>query len=403
MRTSRAARVAMSCSFTVSLFACAASAQPPFPGSSGIDIGQSLPAGFEGSGATYHSRLDRLFLVSDSGWLASMEKDGGFFSQVFVGGDLEGVCVADAASDFVYLGRENPDAVLEFRLSTGTVTRVFDVSSILTGSANLGLESMTFVPNAADPEGGLFHLGQQSNGRVYVFRLPIRSSAVATNWTFLSSYPPIAGLTDLAALEYDPRTGNVLAIFDADDLLVEMTTSGVVLNQWAMPGADQEGLAIDGCELFATEDVALDVWKYFDFPTLGACHAISQQRARISAASGGNVEFVMRAIAPTPPLSGRIVLGSATGTAPPLVFGASTLPLVPDAYFQLTATNANSGAFVNTLGSFDPTGRSTAVLAVPSLPPAFIGLTLNHAFLSFHPITHALIAGSNAETLTIVP
>lgn len=392
-----------SCLLAASGFACALSAQPPFPGSIGTDIGSSLPAGFEGSGATYHARLDRLFLVSDSGWLASMEKDGAFFSQAFVGGDLEGVCVADPESDFVYLGRENPDAVIEYRLSTASVTRVFDVSSILTGSANQGLEAMTFVPDAADPEGGLFHLGQQSNGRVYVFRLPIRSSAVATSWTFVAGYQPIPGLTDLAALEFDPRSGNLLAVFDADDLLVEMTTSGAIVNQWAMPGTDQEGLAIDGCELFATEDVALAVWKYFDFPDPAGCDALSQQRARVSAASGGQVQFVLRAIAPTAPHSGRIVLGSAAGIAPPLVFGAATLPLLPDAYFQLTASNANSGSFVNTLGAFDAAGRSTASLVVPALPPAFVGVSLHHAFLSFHPATHALLAGSNAETLSIVP
>lgn len=380
-----------------------ATAQAPFPGTPGVNIGQSLPAGFEGSGAVYHPRLDRLFIVSDSGYVASLEKDGSFFSQTFVGGDLESITVADPSSNFVYLALENPDSVLEFDLVAGVVTRAFDVSAILTGSANLGVEAMTFVPNANDPEGGLFHLGQQSNGRVYVFRLPIVSSASATTYTFVTSYLPVAGLTDISGLEYDREHGRLYAIFDANDRLVEMTPAGVVLNQWVLPGTDQEGIAIDGCELFTTDDVLLQVLKHYDFPSLADCHTFSQQTTRISATTGGTAQFVLRAQAPVPPFAGRLVLGSASGSTPPLALGAISLPLVPDAYFQLTASNANVGPFVATLGVFDALGRSTASLALPPLPPAVVGLSLTHAYLAFHPTTHALVAGSTAETLSIVP
>lgn len=380
-----------------------ANAQAPFPGAPGVNIGQNLPAGFEGSGAVYHPRLDRLFIVSDSGYVASLEKDGSFFSQTFVGGDLEGITVADPNSNFLYLALENPDSVLEFDVVAGAVTRAFDVSAILTGSANLGVEAFTFVPNANDPEGGLFHLGQQSNGRVYVFRLPIVSSATATTYTFLTSYQPVAGLTDISGLEYDREHGRLYAIFDANDRLVEMTTAGVVLNQWVLPGSDQEGIAIDGCELFTTDDALLQILKHHDFPSLADCHSFSQQTTRISATSGGTAQFVLRAQTPVPAFAGRLVLGSASGSAPPLALGAISLPLVPDPYFQLIAGNPNSGPFVATLGAFDALGRSTAALALPPLPPTIVGLSLTHAYLAFHPITHALVAGSDAETLSIVP
>jgi SdiA-regulated len=387
------------------LTACApiAGAQAPFPGAPGVNIGQNLPFGFEGSGAVYHPRLDRLFIVGDSGVVASIEKDGGFYSQTIVGGDLEGITYADPNSNFLYLALENPDSVLEFDVVAGVVTRAFDVSAILTGSANLGVEAMTFVPDANDLEGGLFHLGQQSNGRVYVFRLPIVSSATATTFTLITSYVPVVGLTDIAGLEYDRERGRLYAIYDANDRLVEMTTAGAVVNQWVLPGTDQEGIAIDGCELFTTDDMLLQIWKHHDFPSLADCHSFSQQTTRISATSGGVAPFVLRAQAPVPPLAGRLVLGSASGSVPPLAIGVIALPLVPDGYFQLTATNANSGPFVATLGAFDALGRSTAALAIPPLPPAFVGLSLTHAYLAFNPVTHAPIAASSADTLTIVP
>lgn len=387
------------------LFGCAApgAAQAPFPGSPGVNIGGSLPVGFEGSGAVFHPRLDRLFIVSDSGYVASLEKDGGFFESKFIGGDLEGVTVADPDSNFLHLALENPDSVLEYDLENGVVTRAFDVSAVLTGSANQGVEAITFVPDSADPEGGVFHLGQQSNGRVYVFRLPIVSSATATTYSFVSSYQPIAGLTDISGLEFDRTSDRLYAIFDANDRIVEMTKTGVVLNQWTLPGTDQEGIAIDGCELFTTDDVLLNVWRHHDFPSPGSCAFLSEMTTRISASSGGNALFVLRTPPPQQGGLGRLVLGSASGSAPPLPLGLVTLPLVPDAYFQLVATSANTGPFVDFLSNFDALGRSTAVLAVPPVPPAFVGLTLTHAFLAFKPVTSSIVLASNAETLSIVP
>ncbi len=91
------------------------------------------------------------------------------------------------------------------------------------------------------------------------------------------------------------------------------------------------------------------------------------------------------------------------GTTPGFQAPSFLLPLNSDAYLQLTASHANVPPFVSTLGAFDASGASLAALAVPPLPPGLVGLTLHHAYLTFHPVTTKIVAASNAEFLAIVP
>lgn len=92
-----------------------------------IDIGVGLPNGYEPSGADWHPRLHQVFSVHDNGYLFSMNKDGSEVRTWNIGGDLEGVTIANPQSDFVYIGREFPAAILEFNIVTGLVTRTFSL------------------------------------------------------------------------------------------------------------------------------------------------------------------------------------------------------------------------------------------------------------------------------------
>lgn len=242
----------------------------PFPPEAlpAVNIGQRLPSNFEASGLVWHTELQRLFLVSDSGLVASMTDRGEDLELWPVDADIEAVTVANPKSDFIYLGIEHPDSIYEFNLSTGTVSRIFDLTGWMDGPKNSGLEALTFVPDDADPEGGLFYAGLQETGQIFVFRLPILSSADSAAVTFIGSIYPIQGIKNISGMHYVPTQDVLYAIYDNTDLLRAMTTDGSLLGQWSLPGNDQEGVTIKGSELYLCEDYGNEggaVYRYAPF------------------------------------------------------------------------------------------------------------------------------------------
>ena len=184
-------------------------AADPFPTAAlpGTSLNQSIP-NYEPSDLVWHSRLRRLFSVSDgsatiSSRVFSIADDGTGLAFWPVTGDLEGICVADPASDFLYVGTEQPNQIKEFRISTGFVTRTFDLNPWMSGASGQGLEALTFVPDPGNAEGGTFDAGLQNDGSIYRFSLPILTSATSTAVSLLGSFNPVAGRSDLSGLDYD--------------------------------------------------------------------------------------------------------------------------------------------------------------------------------------------------------
>lgn len=96
------------------------------------------------------------------------------------------------------------------------------------------------------------------------------------------------------------------------------------------------------------------------------------------------------------------VAGSATGTTPGFNVGPINIPLNPDAYFNLTLTLPNQGAFVNTLGTLDAAGRAEAALVIPGGFPILTGITLDHAWLGFDA-NNFFVFASESQRVTFVP
>ena len=251
----------------------AARAADPFPGElPGTEIGSGLPNGYEPSGAVWHTGIERLFVVGDGGQVTVMDGDGAAPTTWNVAGDLEGICVADPVSPFVYVGVEHPDGIIEFNWVSGTITRTFDLTGTMqSGSSNQGLEALTFVPGPS-AEGGLFYAGLQEDGQVYVFSLPIQSSSTSTVVTHVTTFAPVSGRDDLSGLHYHDANDVLYAIFDSDDALVAMETDGTFLVEWVLAGRSQEGVTIGGCDLFVAEDgSSREVWRYGGFPADPGC------------------------------------------------------------------------------------------------------------------------------------
>lgn len=380
----------------------AALGQSPFPGTFVTNIGGALPASYESSDAVWHPRLQHYFIVSDSGIITKMEASGKINQNWNYSGDLEGVTVADANTNFIYLGNENPDSIIEFNIVTGAATRVFDLTFKMTGAANEGLEALTFVPDLLHPEGGLFYAGHQGEGSVYVFSLPIKTSATSTTVTYITKYTPWPAHDDLAGLAYDPSTGSILGAYDSDNVIIKFSKTGVLQNSWVLPGTNQEGVAIRGCELLITHDEPNAIYKYRSFPSTATCESIWVDTTTLSINNPGTAKFSLQS---APAFSGDyyFILGSASGTAPGLDIGAVHLPLNYDWYFDTIGGIPNGTIFIDTFGTFSATAGGAAQLVLPAaVPPALVGSQLYHSYLILENPTFNIIGASNTALVTLI-
>jgi len=242
----------------------------PFPGDlPGVNIGGNLPAGTEPSGIVWHPRLHRYLIVSDNGFLYEMDTNGVLTDSDYAGGDLEGICIADSESDFVYLGIETPvgtpEEVREFNFVTDTLTgRIFVLTEMDNTVVNKGLEALEFVPGA-DPEGiesGLFYAGLQQNGYIFRFRLPIAHPSNPVQ--YISTIMP--GRSDIAGMHYHFGNSTLYVVFDGANVIRSMTKDGSMITEWELPGNEQEGITIvNNIDLVITEDTPAKVMLYTDF------------------------------------------------------------------------------------------------------------------------------------------
>ena len=220
------------------------------PGTSVVN----LPVGYETSGLAWHQGLEKIFSVSDEGVVSMMNQDGTELVHWNVGGDFEAITVADHTSNFVYIGLENPDSIIEFDVSSGGITRTFDLTNWMTGPSNLGLEALTFVPDTSHPEGGLFYAGLQSTGEIFQFDLSIKTSQILSSVTFIDTLAIDGNHTDIADLSYDPSSNRILALYDSLDRIKVIEKDGELRTQWVAPGTEQEAILYVGGELFIGED-----------------------------------------------------------------------------------------------------------------------------------------------------
>lgn len=212
------------------------------PNDPGVNIGTQLDHGYEPSGIFWHNRLQSLFLIWDNGYVTQMDVNGNILHpSVFIGGgfDLEDITVVDENSNLVYLLQEYPQAIVEFDISSWTLTgRRWNLLG-MPGDAINGAEALTY--NKATHE---FYVGAQMNGQIYVYNVDLTtpgdvnfSRSIATGIN-----------ADIAGLNYSNETHHVYAVFDQSNILQEYDEHGVRVRQYDVPGLDQEGLTLlPGC------------------------------------------------------------------------------------------------------------------------------------------------------------
>ncbi|MEO0652432.1 MAG: hypothetical protein AAFZ65_17290 [Planctomycetota bacterium] len=139
------------------------------------------------------------------------------------------------------------------------------------------------------------------------------------------------------------------------------------------------------------------VLRALELPTLTAAPS------ELSLSAGGAVAL---ALSGGVEQAGRLglVLGSVSGTSPGIDLGAgAVLPLVFDAYTNLTLLQPNQGALVGTLSTLDAEGHADAALVVPpGAGPALAGLGLSHAWVAFD-LTASIALVSHPATVALQP
>ena len=230
--------------------------------------------GREPSGVVYIPAYDSLFMVSDDGYILRLSTDLSVLKEWYVGGDLEGITY-NPSTNTIYVIVEGAQEVREYTYTPGsgalTYIRHWNVSSIIPYYMdNQGIEAVTFVPTSASVQGGVFYIGNQRDGKIYIVEIDLLGTESYEARLFPNApeginviAPPTDIASDISGLNYEEKSGLVYAIWDGSNRMgVIDTKTNQYLLLFKLPSAEasgatenEEGITIDGsCRIFVAED-----------------------------------------------------------------------------------------------------------------------------------------------------
>lgn len=190
----------------------------------------------------------------------------------------------------------------------------------------------------------------------------------------------IVGLeTDIGALEASDCDAN--GVLDGDDIAADPTLD-----------CDGDG-QLDLCQILADPGLDLD-----QDGALDDCASLVGAPPTLSVAAGGTHTLLLDAGIKN---AGEIyfLLGTISGTTPGQDFGALSLPLNADGYFNLTLLSPSLGVITSPIGVLDGVGQAAASISFAAgAVPSLAGITGHHAYV-------LLGSGfvSNPAPLTLLP
>ncbi|MFC1851770.1 SdiA-regulated domain-containing protein [candidate division CSSED10-310 bacterium] len=215
----------------------------------------------EPSGIIFHPGLGTLFVVGDDGDIGEFTTKGKLLRQKRISeADFEGITV-NPATKLLYLAVEGDEKIIEIEPRDLTVQREFVIDRVFQGRTILkkggqGIEAITFIPNPKHPEGGTFFLSNQSfkynNSEdpsvIIEVSVPLRSTArTGKNGPFIARILRTFNINviDISGMHYDNLRALIYFISDATNTFFSMMTNGKIINSYAFPGDDQEGITVD--------------------------------------------------------------------------------------------------------------------------------------------------------------
>ena len=111
------------------------------------------------------------------------------------------------------------------------------------------------------------------------------------------------------------------------------------------------------------------------------CRSLSAFPAQIAVSDGGTHVLTMDA-GPRYAAHAYLVAGTGSGTSPGFSYGGVRVPLVRDAWFELSVSGGTPNLWTRNVGELDARGQAVAWFRLPPLDePSLVGLELNHALL----------------------
>ncbi|KAJ8326591.1 hypothetical protein QVD99_006694 [Batrachochytrium dendrobatidis] len=167
----------------------------------GHSLADILPAKSEPSDLAWDPLKQLLYIVSDNGHLVILGLSPTQSQQlpqmqlidkikVKHKPDLEGITLIPSRPGYVYLGVEEPAAILEFHISSQTIVSKLDLDKLMNDvqlgglddpqvqQKNQGLESLVYIP-AVNPHEhpGFIIVGRQQDARLFVFNITSKWTA----------------------------------------------------------------------------------------------------------------------------------------------------------------------------------------------------------------------------------
>ena len=228
----------------------------------------ALHADFEPSGIAKDKKTGNIFVVSDHGEVALLSPTGTLINTWKIGGDLEGVTTVDGIDGTAFILDEKKDKLLQFSVSRGRVVNKFELEDP-SDPTILGAESLTYIKNEKATSGGYFVVGSQESGEVLLFDIPVSQGGSDIEATFVSRHKISNDYEDLAGLYHDEGKGKIYAVFDNEDVMVVLNSTDFSVSEThKLPGDHQEGILVDGCNVYLAEDKHAKV-IVFPIKTLG--------------------------------------------------------------------------------------------------------------------------------------
>ena len=232
------------------------------PAAPGLGMPEAMAAAGarEASGIAWHPSQGRFFIVGDRGALAEVDAAGAVLANHKVRGNLEDVTVHAPSGRLILLAEKKGELVVwDPATSTETARFPIDLAAVLgrePAEKNQGFEGIVFRSEEGRPGGGVFHLvHQRKPSRLVTLAFDPAGGARTLDASDVVSRHSLKPYDDLTAVTWSDRLGRLLVIADSADRLLVVSPDGAIDVDEALPGAQQEGLALgpDGALWVADE------------------------------------------------------------------------------------------------------------------------------------------------------
>jgi uncharacterized protein YjiK len=233
-----------------------AAAAPPVASAVSADLSLLEPAVVpvpglgEASGLAWVGATGRFFVVGDQGSLAEVEPSGAVVATHRVRGNLEDVALHAPSGRLVLLAEKKGELVVWDPVARAETARfALDAAALLgrePADRNQGFEGLAFRPEAGRPGGGVFHLVHQRRpARLVSIVFDPTGPARTLGAEDLVDSRSLRPFEDLTAVAWSERLGRLLVVAESADRLLVVGLDGAVERSVVLPGARQEGLALD--------------------------------------------------------------------------------------------------------------------------------------------------------------